>query len=186
MTKLQLKFVQSFGGYHYFRRRGQPRIPLPGVVGSAEFMAAYQAALAAAPIPVGASKRSKFGSVSAAIAEYYSSQQGFRSLGGGTAKKWRAILERFREQHGHLPLASLPKEFIIALLDTLPPHAALNWLKAFRHFLDGVSTASWSAMIRPSASNSRRQSRTVTTHGPRMRSRCSRRTIRSAPSPGWR
>jgi len=29
---------------------------------------------------------------------------------------------------------SLPKEFIVALLDTLPPHAALNWLKSFRHF----------------------------------------------------
>jgi integrase len=33
-----------------------------------------------------------------------------------------------------MPLASLPKEFIVALLDTMPPHAALNWLKTFRHF----------------------------------------------------
>jgi Phage integrase family len=102
-------------------------------VGSAEFMEAYQAALAAAPIPIGANKRSKPGSVSEAIAGYYTGQA-FRSLSGGTAIKWRAILERFREQHGHMPLASLPKEFVIALLDTLPPHAALNWLKTFRHF----------------------------------------------------
>jgi hypothetical protein len=43
MTKLHLKYVQSFGRYHYFRRRGSPRLPLPGVVGSAEFMEAYQA-----------------------------------------------------------------------------------------------------------------------------------------------
>ena len=43
-------------------------------------------------------------------------------------------MERFREGHGHLPLASLPKEFIVALLDTLPPHGALNLLKTFRHF----------------------------------------------------
>jgi integrase len=102
MTGLHLKYVQSFGGYHYFRRRGWPRIPLPGVVGSAEFMEA--------------------------------GTQAFRSLSGGTPAKWRAILERFRENHGHMPLASLPKEFIVALLDTLPPHAALNWLKTFRHF----------------------------------------------------
>ena len=34
MTKLHLKYVQSFGGYHYFRRRGSPRISLPGIVGS--------------------------------------------------------------------------------------------------------------------------------------------------------
>jgi integrase len=133
MTKLHLKYVQSFGGYHYFRRRGSPRIPLPGIVGSAEFMAAYHQALAAAPLPIGASKRSKPGSVNEAIAGYYTGQA-FRSLSDGTQAKWRAILERFREQHGHMPLASLPKEFVVALLDTLPPHAALNWLKTLRHF----------------------------------------------------
>jgi integrase len=96
-------------------------------------MSQYQAALAAAPIAIGADKRSKPGSVSVAIAEYYGSQA-FRSLSSGTSAKWRAILERFREQRGHMPLASLPREFIVALLDTLPPHAALNWLKVFRHF----------------------------------------------------
>src|SRR5215469_11796473 len=58
IPKLHLKYVQSFGGYHYFRRRGSPRIPLPGVVGSAEFMEAYAQALAATPLPTGASKRS--------------------------------------------------------------------------------------------------------------------------------
>jgi integrase len=133
VSKLQLRYVQSFGGYHYFRRRGWPRIPLPGVVGSPEFMEAYQQALAAAPAAIGASKRSKPGSVSAGFAEFYGSQS-FRSLTGGSPAKRRAILERFRERHGHLPLTSLPREFIVALLDTLPPHAALNWLKAFRHF----------------------------------------------------
>jgi integrase len=134
MTKLHLKYVQSFGGYHYFRRRGMPRIPLPGIVGSAEFMAAYQQALAAAPLPIGASKRSKPGSISAAVAEYYQSQA-FRSLTGGTPAQRRSILERFREQHGHMPLASLPKEFIVALLDTMEPNTARLWLRALRHFL---------------------------------------------------
>jgi len=98
VSKLHLRYVQSFGGYHYFRRRGWPRIPLPGVVGSAEFMEAYQQALAAAPVSIGASKRSKPGSVSEAIAGYYTGQA-FRSLSSGTAMKWRAILERFRENH---------------------------------------------------------------------------------------
>jgi integrase len=134
MTKLHLKYVQSFGGYHYFRRRGMPRIPLPGIVGSAEFMAAYQQALAAAPHPIGAEKRSKPGSISVAIAEYYQSHA-FRSLTGGTPAQRRSILERFREQHGHMPLASLPKEFIVALLDTMEPNTARLWLRALRHFL---------------------------------------------------
>jgi hypothetical protein len=102
MTKLHLKYVQSFGGYHYFRRRGSPRIPLPGVVGSAEFMLAYQAALAAAPIAIGADKRSKPGCISLALAGYFDSLP-FRDLSNGTRMSRRCILERFRDQHGHLP-----------------------------------------------------------------------------------
>jgi hypothetical protein len=58
----------------------------------------------------------------------------FRSLTGGTPAKRRAILERFREKHGHMPLSSLPKEFVVALLDTMKPTVASNWLTALRHF----------------------------------------------------
>jgi integrase len=138
MTKLHLKYVQAFRvkgeTYHYFRRRGMPRIPLPGIPGSAEFMAAYQQALGAAPVAIGASKRSKPGSISAAIAEFYQSQA-FRSLTGGTPAQRRGVLERFREQYGDRSLASLPKDFIVALLDTLAPNAARLWLKSFRHFI---------------------------------------------------
>jgi len=95
-------------------------------------MEAYQQALAAAPVAIGASKRSKPGSVSAAIAEYYGSQA-FRSLSGGTPASRRAILEKFRDKHGHLPLASVPKEFVVALIDTMTPHEAKNWLVAFKY-----------------------------------------------------
>jgi integrase len=134
MTKLHLKYVQSYRGYHYFRRRGSPYVQLPGIPGSADFMEAYQRALAAAPVAIGASKRSSPGSVSAAIAEYYGSRA-FRSLTGGTPAHRRSILERFREQYGDKRLASLPPEFIVALLDTLPPSVARNWLKALRHLM---------------------------------------------------
>jgi integrase len=143
MTKLHLKYVQAFrsGGdvYYYFRRHGQTRVRLPGLPGSAEFMAAYQAALATAPVAIGKSLRSKPGSISSAVAEYYLSGS-FRALTGGTPQKWRALLERFREQYGHKSLASLPKEFITALLDPMPPHAARNWLKAIRHFIRWAET----------------------------------------------
>jgi hypothetical protein len=135
MAHLRLKFTQYYRGYCYFRRRGQPTIRLPGIVGSAEFMDAYQQALAtAAPLAIGASKRSGPGSVSAAIAEYYGSQA-FRSLTGGTPAKRRAILEQFREQYGHKLLASPPKEFVVAMLDRMSPHTASNWLTCFRHFI---------------------------------------------------
>jgi integrase len=133
MTRLPLKYVQRFGRYHYFRRRGCPRVRLPGIPGSSEFMAAYQVALDAAPKPIGID-RSRPGSLSAAIAEFYESRA-FRSLTGGTPVKRRAILEKFREQHGEKPLGLLPQTFIAAMLDTMPPHAAKNWLKTTRHFI---------------------------------------------------
>jgi integrase len=132
-----LKYVQTFhvGGkrFCYFRRKGAPRIPLPGLPGSAEFMAAYAVALAAAPKPIGADKRSKPGSVSAALAEYFQSRA-FKGLTGGTPAQRRQVLERFRADHGHMPLASLPTSFLTALLDNLSPHAARTWVKALRHF----------------------------------------------------
>jgi hypothetical protein len=134
MSKLHLKYVQSYRGYHYFRRRGSPYVQLPGIVGSAEFMDAYQQALGAVPVAIGASKRSAPGSISAAIAEYYGSQD-FRSLTGFTLAVRRPILERVRERFGDHRLAILPREMIVALLDTMQPHAAQNWLKTFRHFI---------------------------------------------------
>jgi len=97
-------------------------------------MEAYRQALAAAPVAIGASMRSKPGSISAALAEYFGGQS-FRSLTGGTPASRRAILEKFRDKHGHLPLASLPREFVVALIDTMTPHEAKNWLKAIRHFM---------------------------------------------------
>jgi integrase len=136
--KIQLKYMQAFHvrgeRYYYFRRPGSPRIRLPGLPGSASFMATYQDALAAQTVAIGKSLRSKPGSVSAALADYYQSQA-FRALRGSTPRKWRATLKGFREQYGDRMLASLPKEFIVALLDKMQPHPARGWLKAFRHFI---------------------------------------------------
>lgn len=135
MTKLHLKFVQSFGGYHYFRKRGMPRIKLPGIVGSAEFMAAYQQALAAAPVPIGLS-RSKAGSVAAAVAAYLSSSIFTTShhLASGSQAMHRANINRFRDRYGEMSIATMPAKFINAWLGTMTPHAARNHFKTLRAF----------------------------------------------------
>jgi hypothetical protein len=137
MSRLALRYVHAFVDHdgrprHYFRRKGCKLTPLPGVPGSAEFMAAYQAALATVtPVEIGAKKRSGPGSLSAAIAAYYGSLE-FRALSGGTPAKRRAILEHFRDQHGDKPVRLLPRKFIVHMLSTMKPHAARNWLKAVR------------------------------------------------------
>ena len=57
MAHIKLKYVNAFANRgrkdkrvrYYFRRRGSKTIPLPGLPGSEEFMAAYAAALAGLP-----------------------------------------------------------------------------------------------------------------------------------------
>ena len=125
-------FVDRHGhARHYFRRNGK-RIPLPGLPGSAEFMSAYQAALDnATPTQIGV-KRTKPGSVSAALVAYYGSLE-FRALATGTQGMRRAILERFREKHGEKSIAGLHTQFLTVMLGKMQPHAAKNWLKALKH-----------------------------------------------------
>ena len=139
MTRIKLRFIQAWvdreGRVHrYFRRPGYPRVRLPGLPGSTEFMEAYRAALNVPFIEIGAAKRSKPGSVSTAIAAYYGSPD-FAVLAPGTKAARRGILERFRTKHGDKPIALLPQKFIVSMLGELPPHAARNWLKALRGLL---------------------------------------------------
>ena len=124
---------KSGRAYYYFRRRGSPRVRLPGLPWSPAFMQAYEQAMATAPAPIGAG-RTNPGSLSAVLVAYYGSQN-FRRLSAGTQALWRQILERWRETDGDKPIAVLPKEFIVRKLDSMKPHAARNWLKAIRHLM---------------------------------------------------
>jgi integrase len=117
--------------YYYFRRRGYPHVRLPGLPWSPSFMAAYEAALAGPRTAIGAG-RVKPGSVAAVVAEYLDSQQFFGSKSAGTQRMRRGILERFRAAYGDRPFALLPPEWIEALLDAKPPHAARSWLVTLR------------------------------------------------------
>jgi len=137
--KPPLPFVQTFNGYHYFRRTGFPRVRLPGLPFSPEFMMAYQDAMALAPAPIGVS-RSKPGAVAAAVAAYFVSPQ-FAQLAAGTQRDRRIILQRFRDQYGDKPIGLMPPGFITALLGKLRPHAARNWLKAIRALCKFAVTA---------------------------------------------
>jgi integrase len=71
--------------------------------------------------------------VAAVVAEYFDSQQFFGSKSAGTQRMRRGILERFRAAYGERPMApSLSTEWIEALLDSKPPHAARSWLVTLR------------------------------------------------------
>ncbi len=145
MTRIRLQFVHEFCDRHgkvrrYFRRLGFKQVALPGLPGSAEFMAAYEAALAGMTAPrheIGAS-RTKPGTINAAIVAYYAHAT-FTDLAPATQRMRRNILERFRAQHapsnqtyGDKHVATLPPDAIERLLARMKPFAQRNWLKTLR------------------------------------------------------
>jgi integrase len=148
MTRRYPKFCHPFVdkktglAYCYLRRRGYPLVRLPGLPWSPSFMAAYEAAMNGPRNAIGAG-RIKPGSVAAVVAEYFDSQQFFASKRAGTQRMRRGILERFRAAYGDRPFALLPPEWIEALLDTKPPHAARSWLVTLRSLCQFAVKRGW-------------------------------------------
>ena len=85
-------------------------IPLPGLPGSSEFMAAYEAALAGVSEQRADSglSRTSPGSVNALVGAYYASSA-WATLSADTQKARRRIVEKFREQHGTKRVALLQR-----------------------------------------------------------------------------
>jgi integrase len=141
-VQIRLKYVNAFRNRnrrdqrarYYFRRRGQPAIPLPGLPGSEEFMAAYAAALDSMPnrsVEIGA-KRTLPGTVNALIVNYYRSSE-WLALAPETQKTRRRIIERFRLQHGNKRVALLQREHILKMLAAIErPSNKRSWLKTIR------------------------------------------------------
>jgi integrase len=128
---------------HYFRRPGCKQVALPGLPGSAEFMAAYQAALAGEPMAPGAS-RVAAGTISALVVQWYQSA-GFRQLSPSTKATYRGIVERFRAEHGEKRVAMLEathiRRLIAAKTDT--PAAANNLLSLIRLLMRFAVEEDW-------------------------------------------
>src|ERR1700741_139034 len=121
IARLPLKYVnvvhKNGRPYFYFRRAGFKRLRLPGLFGSAEFMAAYQAALAGDPeakIEIGEG-RTVPGTVNAAIAAFYKSPK-FTKNEPITQQTDRNILEAFRAKHGDKRIALLEQAHIEVML----------------------------------------------------------------------
>ena len=108
MAVIKLKYVNSFANRdrkngrlrHYFRRRGEKAIPLPGVPGSATDAGLRDGAgRNSGCAQIGAS-RTLPGSINALVIDYYRSAEWLNGLAEDTRKTRRRIIERFRmEKH---------------------------------------------------------------------------------------
>jgi integrase len=99
---LRLKYVNEYRDRtgklrRYFRRAGKTLGPLPGDIGSPEFMAAYQAFLGEKAAPVSVKASGTFGLL---ITEYYGSRA-FLNLKPSSRRNYRYVLEPLAKAHGH-------------------------------------------------------------------------------------
>jgi integrase len=109
MAQLKLRYVNEYvdrqGKLRRYFRKGAVRGPLPGEVGSTEFMEAYQRFLGTAPAP----KTGKIaGSLGHLITDFYASRA-FRNLKPSSRLTYRAALEPLAKIHGHRTAAMTHK-----------------------------------------------------------------------------
>ncbi|MGY3490227.1 site-specific recombinase XerD [Bradyrhizobium sp. USDA 4011] len=120
----------------YFRRAGQKSVALPGLPWSPQFMEVYERALKeGAAIEIGA-KRTKVGSVSAALVSYYQSSAFADGLAKSTQQTRRAVLEVFRSEHGEKSVAQMPATALQNIINKKRPAAQRNFKKAMRGFIE--------------------------------------------------
>lgn len=105
----------------YFRRKGFKGGPLPGPIGSADFLEAYQAYMTAKPAPL-ARARDGAGTFGALIASYYGWTE-FTNLKTSSKSLYRYALEPLREKHGHRPLSSMTRENLVKVIETVGARA---------------------------------------------------------------
>jgi len=137
---VSLRYIDEFKDRHDgrvrrdYRRPGGSCIPLPGEVGSKEFMAAYEAAAAGEHDPIGVGRHDPR-SVAAGVSLYFASAK-FAELAPDTRAMRRRELERFRVEHGERALYRLDQGTVERLVAKKRPHPARNFLKALSPFLD--------------------------------------------------
>jgi hypothetical protein len=132
------KYVQGFIDRHgkprfYFRRSGFKSVPLPGLPWSPDFMAAYKIAKAAGERPEIGLKRTRTGTVAAAVTGYFGSLA-FATLADTTRITRRRILERFREEHGDKSIGTLARIHVERMVNQRAKQlgTALNFLVSLR------------------------------------------------------
>lgn len=117
---------------YYLRKPGLPRVTLPGLPYSPEFMAAYHAGLAGKRAPIGAG-RTGAGTINALAVAYYSGAD-YAGLAKVTKATYRNVLERFRAEHGDKPAGQLKRKHVLGFMDAkaATPAAANALLKMLR------------------------------------------------------
>jgi hypothetical protein len=105
-------------------------------------MEAYEKALSnSEPVQLGA-KRTLAGSIDAAAIAYYETQA-FKGLAPATRQTRRAILERFRADHGARSVALMDTRALQAIIAKKTPSSQRGFKKALRGLVDHCIEKGW-------------------------------------------
>jgi enterobacteria phage integrase len=144
----RLKYLHAFIDRHgkaryYFRRNGK-RTPLPGSLGSQEFMDAYAACLAER-LPVAPRRAAAAPGTFAALAMSYYGSPKYRDLAPSSRANYRRVIDGFLEEHGHRRVDQLRREHIDAIIGKMDdrPGAGIVLLKRIRTLVRYAISIKW-------------------------------------------
>jgi integrase len=152
MTAVRLKHISRFRDRHghlrhYLRLPGRKPVALPGQPGSPEFMAAYNAAVAAAtPAEPKKAPEPAPGTFDALAVAYYTCAK-FTNLRPSTQAAYRRIVEEVRRKHGNKPVGLLDAEGVRLLMGEKSEHvtAANHRLRLLRALMARAVELKWIA-----------------------------------------
>lgn len=147
MASVELKYVNTFRDRHgkqraYYRRNGR-RETLPGKIGSAEFLAAYQEKR---DRDDGAPAKPASGPQSFdELARIYFASPDFKRLRTGTQRAYRSSLRAFLGTYGTRPVPPIRYEHLSAIIGGMEntPGAANNLLKRLRQLFGIARRLGW-------------------------------------------
>lgn len=142
------KYCQGFEDRYgnarwYYRRPGFPRLALPGLPWTPEFMAAYEKAANGEKVEVGKTLTVQ-GSISALVVSFYKTSD-FKGLSDSTKATYRGIIERFRADHGHRLVKEMQREHVqkIVAKKSDTPAAANNMLRMIHLLMRHAVESGW-------------------------------------------
>ena len=146
MAQIEFKYLHRtrnrHGKFYYsFRKKGCKRLPIRGIPGSAEFVAAYEAALGLSK----SERKIKSGSMGELVRQFYQSTK-FAGLDkSSTQQTYRRVLDVFCAEHGDKPVALLEMHHIEMIIakKSATPAAANQLLKRLKQVLDFGVKHSW-------------------------------------------
>ena len=147
MPLIRLRHVNKFTDRHgrvrvYFRPPGCKAVPLPGPIGSPEFMEAYNAAIAEPLAKLGI--RLMPGTL-AALAMSYLNSATFKEKRPETQRTERGIINRLVEQYGSGKVSELRQAQVQRIIDKKAgtPSAARNLLRVIRLLMGHAIKIKW-------------------------------------------